>query len=630
MSDNNFFKCITNSLGSEVDISWSFPKYDSQISQNLQDIFADSKIKIINNSTKILFGVFIQHIDELKSFLGSRLDLYDVTEISSELKQKLNNIPRYKNVTEHSIEISDDQILEKLAENNWSTERKLKWYQMRNLKKILKFSAAAEFSVPGAGKTTTALAFYLLKRKSENSKLLVISPINAFSAWDEELPECLGSEKKMTRLRDKDIRILEKELRGKNQFFITNYEKIRSDLSFLKLLTEELTDPNNDYVLILDESHKMKGTQTAKYIHYLSHLINKKLILTGTPMPLNEDDLFPQFIHLYPRENIFDNSILREKFKPIFARTTKTDINLPEPNEVLLRIPLEGAQRDCYNLIVDSILKKSYDFEIKEDLRAFKKNVMRMLMFCSNPLLQIHYLESIDSNLALSLESEGHGSKMERVISDARKLLNENENEKLVIWSGFPTNIERLKNHLSEFDPVTIHGGVGAGTINSPDTREYNINKFKNVKGCRVFIANPGAAAEGISLHKVCRNAFYLDRNYNAAHYLQSKDRIHRIGSDPEIPVNIFIYQLSNTIDFQVHTNLINKINEMSKFLNDPSIISNPKVLDNNIYDVDYSPESVSIAENPASDKKTYIEKNDMEDILKFLKDNRNTKKDEN
>ena len=617
-------------MGSEVNISWSFPKYDSQISQNLQDIFKDSKIEIINNSTKILFGVFIQHIDELRTFLGSRVDLYDVTEISAELRLQLSNIPKYVDAINNSEEISEDEILEKLNKNNWNMERQLKWYQMRNLKKILKFPAAAEFSVPGAGKTTTALAFYLLKRKSEKSKLLVISPINAFSAWDEELPECLGSGKKMTRLRDTDIALLKKELKGKNQFFITNFEKVRSDLSFLKLLTEELTDPNNDYVLILDESHKMKGTQTAKYIHYLSHLTDKKLILTGTPMPLNDDDLFPQFIHLYPRENIFNNSILRDRFKPIFARTTKKDINLPEPNEVLVRVPLEGAQGDCYNLIVDSILKRSYDFDVKEDLRAFKKNVMRMLMFCSNPLLQIHYLSSIDSNMAIALESEGHGSKMERVINDARDLLNENENEKLVIWSGFPTNIERLKNQLAEFDPVTIHGRIGAGDINNPDTREYNINKFKNVKGCRIFIANPGAAAEGISLHKVCRNAFYLDRNYNAAHYLQSKDRIHRIGSDPEIPVNIFIYQLSKTIDYQVHMNLSNKISEMSKFLNDPSIISNPKVLDDNFYDVDYSPESISRAEDPASDKKSYMEKNDMNDILEFLKDNHNTKKDDN
>jgi hypothetical protein len=31
-------------------------------------------------------------------------------------------------------------------------------------------------------------------------------------------------------------------------------------------------------------------------------------------------------------------------------------------------------------------------------------------------------------------------------------------------------------------------------------------------------------------LHKVCQNAIYVDRTFNAAHFLQSEDRIHRLG----------------------------------------------------------------------------------------------------
>ena len=54
------------------------------------------------------------------------------------------------------------------------------------------------------------------------------------------------------------------------------------------------------------------------------------------------------------------------------------------------------------------------------------------------------------------------------------------------------------------------------------------------------------SASEGISLHKVCKRALYLDRTYNAAQYLQSRDRIHRIGSDIG-DVNISIYQYKAT-----------------------------------------------------------------------------------
>ena len=42
------------------------------------------------------------------------------------------------------------------------------------------------------------------------------------------------------------------------------------------------------------------------------------------------------------------------------------------------------------------------------------------------------------------------------------------------------------------------------------------------------------SASEGISLQQVGKRA-HSDRTYNAAQYLQSRDRIHRIGSDIEM-----------------------------------------------------------------------------------------------
>ena len=44
----------------------------------------------------------------------------------------------------------------------------------------------ASFSVPGAGKITEALAFFAFHKTNQDSKLLVISPINAFISWDDE------------------------------------------------------------------------------------------------------------------------------------------------------------------------------------------------------------------------------------------------------------------------------------------------------------------------------------------------------------------------------------------------------------------------------------------------------------
>jgi hypothetical protein len=42
--------------------------------------------------------------------------------------------------------------------------------------------------------------------------------------------------------------------------------------------------------------------------------------------------------------------------------------------------------------------------------------------------------------------------------------------------------------------------------------------------------ANLAAMAEGVSPRHTCHDAIYVDRTFNAGQYLQSLDRIHRLG----------------------------------------------------------------------------------------------------
>jgi len=62
--------------------------------------------------------------------------------------------------------------------------------QVRNVARLLRFPAAATFSVPGAGKTTEALAYFFLRREPD-TRLLIVAPKNAFAAWEEQLEECI-------------------------------------------------------------------------------------------------------------------------------------------------------------------------------------------------------------------------------------------------------------------------------------------------------------------------------------------------------------------------------------------------------------------------------------------------------
>ena len=75
----------------------------------------------------------------------------------------------------------------------------------------------------------------------------------------------------------------------------------------------------------------------------------------------------------------------------------------------------------------------------------------------------------------------------------------------------------------------------------------------------RVIIANPFAVAESISLHKACHNAIYLERSFNCAHFIQSKDRIHRYGLPKDTETNYFYIVSENSIDEVVDERLKRK-----------------------------------------------------------------------
>lgn len=117
-----------------------------------------------------------------------------------------------------------------------------------------------------------------------------------------------------------------------------------------------------------------------------------------------------------------------------------------------------------------------------------------------------------------------------------------------------------------------LYGAVPTGDEEDPDTREGRIRRFHEDPETMVMIANPAAAGEGISLHRACQHAIYIDRSFNAAHYLQSVDRIHRLGLDPDAKPLVEILDARDTVDARVNERLNTKLEAMRIILNDQGI----------------------------------------------------------
>ena len=516
------------------------------------------------------------------------------------LKHAQKNRQKFK-LSKETLPIDKELIAQKLISTNF--KRPLTSQQLRNVAKLYSLSGGATFSVPGAGKTTEALALFTLKKKV-NSKLLIVAPKNAFPAWEEQVIECLTNPPNIVRLRggEKNIQVL---LEQDPEISLITYQQFPN---VINTIAKHYT--KNDFFLILDESHRIKRGNSGvigKSILNISHLPSEKLIMSGTPMPNSPEDLVSQFNFLYPEVKIDKDTVLHE-IQSIYVRTTKNELDIPKYTMRYVEVEMSASQRKIYDLLKSETLRQLEALEMpdKYKLRSLGKSVMKLLQATSNPALLLKNDENFSEDLK-SLIMQGDSSKLDYVINRTRELVK--DKKKVLIWSSFTDNIEILNSRLKDLGADYIHGGVDSGFEEDIDTREYKIKNFHENENSMVLIANPAAASEGISLHTICHNAIYMDRNYNAAQFLQSVDRIHRLGLSKEIKTLIEIVTCANSIDDSVNRRLTQKIENMAMVLNDQSIVVEPEYSDEEI--------SSNVAEEVILEN---LNMKDVEDLMQQLR----------
>jgi SNF2 family DNA or RNA helicase len=105
------------------------------------------------------------------------------------------------------------------------------------------------------------------------------------------------------------------------------------------------------------------------------------------------------------------------------------------------------------------------------------------------------------------------------------------------------------------------------------EERKRELRRFREDPTCAVLITNPQTLGEGISLHQVCHDAIYIDRSYNAGLFLQSIDRIHRLGLSREQETRVYLLSTEGTIDQRVALRLEAKIRRLAAAMDDPDLV---------------------------------------------------------
>lgn len=465
---------------------------------------------------------------------------------------------------------------------------------------------ACNFSVPGAGKTSVVYgAFaYLSNLPQEDKKyvdrLLIVSPLSAFGPWEFEYEECFG-EKPSTRRLNGKVPIEEK----KQYLYSFNPARITL-LSYASVsaLKDELIYflKNNKVMVVLDEAHKIKNTNggvTAAGVLEIASYCSSRVVLTGTPAPNGYEDLYNLYKFIWPTKKIIPFEVyqlkdmskaisdprvdtLLQTIEPFFIRIKKSDLGIPQATEhEPIIVPMGETQRRIYDVIEKKYMNdivSSKDNWFRQDL--VKARLLRMMQAATNPSLLSMPLknyasfEGFDPNAVsedTSLISDVlQYAKLETPAKfiKARELIEQivADGGKVVVWAIYIKNILDFEKYLLScgIPCKTLYGATPVATGDEDEdeieTREKIIAEFNKLDSAfKVIIANPFAVSESISLHKACHNAIYMERSFNAAHFIQSKDRIHRYGLEPETETNYYYLLSEESIDEVIHDRLIEK-----------------------------------------------------------------------
>lgn len=518
-------------------------------------------------------GVRPQFGDLLRAFglqIGEHLQIDE--QATDLLRQSARNAQSYVAAVAGD-QIEEGDLLARLQDAGFA--RALKSHQVRNIRRLAALRAAATFSVPGAGKTTEALATFAYRREL-GDRLLVIAPKNAFVAWDEQLRECFpGESREFVRLRGANIA---RALQEDPPYMLVSYQQVPRSR---ELITQHLA--RHRVHLFLDESHRIKAGAarlTANAVLSMSQLPVGKLVMSGTPMPQAADDLLPQFSFLYPEVQANPDNVI-DQMRPIYVRTNKAELGLRPPTVMTKTVTMSPLQTELYGYMKSEVARQAALYMTDRTRGAFRnlgRSVIRLLMFVSHPALLSREIEIAKPGLLAAVVAEGKGPKLTYVLRRARELAR--EGKKVLIWSSFRHNVEFIAASLQDLSAVFIHGSVDAGDDDDDGTREGRIKLFHDDPNVRVMVANPAAASEGVSLHAICHHALYLDRTFNAANFLQSMDRIHRLGLSPDQDTTIEIVVCAKSVDETVDMRLRAKINAMAAALNDTSLRIDPIPMD--------------------------------------------------
>lgn len=420
---------------------------------------------------------------------------------------------------------------------------------------------ACVFDEQGTGKTLTLIsAFDILTERNEADVLVVVAPKSMVKEWAVEFSRFAGD---LYRVAVADGSRSEKAaaLHQGADVVVLNYEAVVSLQEDLRLLTRRCR-----VVLAVDESYNVKNPEALRTaaVAELREWCERCFVLCGTPAPNSPVDLISQFDVVdfgYTFDGVREMDVAAEPHlvrdaitaRGLYTRHLKDVVlpNLPPKRFNELLLDLRGEQRRLYASALDRLvdeLQQTDDLTFRRQLVSFLERRNTLLRICSNPVgVEPSYGEVPAKLVALD-------ELLPTYVS---------EGEKVVVWSFFRASLERLAKRYNHLGLVRVDGSVGDAGL-----RREAVRRFQEDDETMIFLGNPAAAGAGLTLHRA-RVAVYESFSNQAAHFMQSLDRIHRRGQ--ERPVDYVALLCRGTLEETEYQRILDKADAQADILGDPA-----------------------------------------------------------
>lgn len=489
------------------------------------------------------------------------------------------------------------------------SDRPLKDHQIKAASHLYLAKNGANFSVPGSGKTAVVLSVYeKLKCEGKVNTLFVVGPPACFQPWRDEFRITLGREPKYQILAGGNPNSRKSAyFRGgkqKAELYLTTFQSLLQDNEDVKIFMRR---NGMEIFLVIDEAHYIKRVEGnwAKIVLGIAEYAKFRCVLTGTPMPRSYTDVFNLFDFLWPESHIINTDtkirvkqleeqgkdeeiieMLQRSIGPLFYRVRKSELGLRPPifHEPIV-LKMNQHEKKLYDVIENRIMEYGEEDYLK-DISLVKKlrrgRMIRLRQCVSYTKLLQTAIEDYDEELIestsdlieviRSYDEIEMPAKLEYLLSFVQEM--QRKKLKIIVWSNFIKTIELITSTLLSKNIYCklIYGKtpIEKETVSIEETREKIRQEFIDPKsGLDVLVANPAACAESISLHTTCHSALYYDLSYNCAQYLQSLDRIHRVGGSEVIDTHYYFLQYEDTIDGDIVRNLHEKTKKMNSLIED-------------------------------------------------------------